>query len=66
VKIKCDKPMARHKMRDRRGLEGWTCNKDCQRCICGMVKMNDGTYEHIKLGKNGEMWPSQRRGESND
>jgi len=66
MRIKCDESMRRSKFRKRRGREGRACNKDCKRCICGMVQLNDGTYEHIKLDKNGEMIKTQRMGETDD
>lgn len=48
--IKCDEPMREKKERaakKRKSIEQWKCTGECVRCICGLRKKDDGTYEHI-------------------
>lgn len=54
--LKCDKQMRRSKERayiiTPTGLRyRWTCTGKCDRCICGMRKQSDGTYEHVRISK---------------
>ena len=56
--IRCDKPMRRSK--ESAGRSKWSddirrfrCKgKDnCDQCICGMIKLKDGTWEHVRITK---------------
>lgn len=52
--IRCDKPMRRSKERAGRygeqgDMRGFECTGRCYACICGMVKLQDGTWEHIRM-----------------
>ena len=50
--IRCDEPMRRSKERASRhaykqyGIPNWRCDKNCERCICGMTINLKGEWEH--------------------
>ena len=54
--IRCDKPMRRSK--ESAGRSKWSddirrfrCKGECNECICGMIKLKDGTWEHVQVRK---------------
>ena len=53
---RCDQPMKRSKLASLRYMRAddarkFRCRRDCSACICGMVKLKDGTWEHVQLDK---------------
>ena len=49
VERKCDKAMRRSKERCSTPVyTRWRCTGECQNCVCGMYKKDDGTWEHNK------------------
>lgn len=47
---RCDEAMRRSKEKARavtlHGYPKWKCRSECQNCVCGMVKLSNGTWEH--------------------
>ena len=49
VERKCDKAVRRSKERCSTPVyTRWRCIGECQNCVCGMYKKDDGTWEHNK------------------
>lgn len=56
TEVRCDKSMRASKIEAGKGkqdIRKFRCKgKDkCDQCICGMIKLPDGTWEHVKVRK---------------
>ena len=49
---RCDEPMKHKKesaMAKAQDARQWKCKGNCSRCVCGLKKNPDGTWEHINM-----------------
>lgn len=47
---RCDEPMKHKKesaMTKAQDANQWQCDNNCSRCICGLKKNPNGTWEHV-------------------